>query len=277
MDIGPEWLQFVRGRRAKQPILETGVDESTCGFPYPGSAAQRSTIEGMTVEVTPTEGGGLKRLRGYRILIVDDHRMVAEALAGAIGDQHSVLGLARNSVEALAFASQHQPDLFLLDISLGNENGLDLVPRLLALAPKSAIIVLTMFATPGLQTRALELGARGFIPKSASTEDLLAAIAIVGNGGVWSRIGPETIGSATSALDPSLHLTLRQIEVVRHLSRGMSYKEIGNVLGMTENTVNIHLRRIRKVLGGGNAVQLVWQAARHGFIAADPDPPARQP
>jgi DNA-binding NarL/FixJ family response regulator len=208
----------------------------------------------------------------FSVAIVDDHRMVAESLAGAISSRHSIIGLARNSAEALALAVKHRPELFLVDISLGNENGLDLLPRLLTLAPGTAIIVVTMFATPGFQTRAFELGAKGFISKAASTQDLLDAIDVVGSGGIWSRAGPEAVGSATSALDSSIRLTLRQIEVVRHLSRGMSYKEIGCTLGMTENTVDVHLRRIRQILGGRNAVDLVWQAARHGFIAADATP-----
>jgi DNA-binding NarL/FixJ family response regulator len=200
--------------------------------------------------------------------------MVADAIGRAISSHHTVVGLARDSAEALACATKCRPELFLLDISLGNENGLALIRPLLTIASGSAVIVLTMFATPGFQTTASRLGARGFISKAAPTEDLMRAIAVVGGGGVWSGTGPTDVGSVASALDASMRLTLRQIEVVKHLSRGMSYKEIAGVLGMAEDTVDAHLRRIRGILGARNAVELVWQAARHGFIAADLEPQA---
>lgn len=112
------------------------------------------------------------------VLLVDDHRMTLWGLAELIGGESphlEVAGMAVNREEALHLAQLTQPQVILLDVDLGGDNGLDLIPELL-LACDAHIVILTGMSAPGLRRRAASLGASGFVRKEESAENIIAAI-----------------------------------------------------------------------------------------------------
>lgn len=113
-----------------------------------------------------------------RVLLVDDHRTTLWGLAELIGEEVprlSLAGMATNRAEALRLAHAKQPNVILLDIDLGCDNGFDLIPEL-RLACAAHIVILTGLSTPGLRRRAASLGASGFVHKEDAAERIIAAI-----------------------------------------------------------------------------------------------------
>ena len=212
------------------------------------------------------------RLRGLlmsirsRILVVEDHPIVAEGFATYLGVMHNVVGVAFQGLDALALAQREQPEIILLDIALGSESGFTLMPRLLERAPSAAIVFLTQYNNSDFQSMARALGAPGFIGKSEPWSVVLEALELIRGGGMWYSKAEEESPYIASRVDRSVHLTVRQIEVLENLERGLTYKEIGNAMSLSENTIDVYLRRIRSILGGHKAVDLVRVAHQHGFL-----------
>jgi DNA-binding NarL/FixJ family response regulator len=198
--------------------------------------------------------------------IVEDHLMVAESLGRVLGERYEVVGIARNSAEALQLASDRRPAIILLDISLGQESGLALIAELKRRVPTSAIVMITNFATTEFQELARRLGAHGFISKIESTEDLCRTIDTVASGKSSYSAPQNDLVYMPSRLDPKVHLPPRQLEVLQDLARGLSYKEIAKAMGVSENTVDLYLRRIRDALGGHKAADLVRRGIEHGVL-----------
>jgi DNA-binding NarL/FixJ family response regulator len=201
-----------------------------------------------------------------KILVVEDHPMVAESFATYLGVMHDVVGVAFQGRDALALAEQEQPEIILLDIALGPESGFALAPSLLERAPSAAIVFLTQHNNSDFQSIARTLGASGFIGKSEPWSAVLEALELIGGGGTWYSRAEEESPYIASRVDRSVHLTVRQIEVLENLERGLTYKEIGNAMSLSENTIDVYLRRVRSILGGHKAVDLVRLARQHGFL-----------
>src|ERR1051325_5453736 len=160
------------------------------------------------------------------IEIVEDHCMVAESLARTLGEVHDVVGIARTGAEALHLAAERLPEVILVDISLGQENGLALIPELKRRVPSASVVVVTNFASKEFQDVARQMGAQGFISKTESTTDLLRTINIVASGESCYSTPQKDLVYIPSRLDASVQLTPRRVEVLKHLARGLSYKEI---------------------------------------------------
>jgi DNA-binding NarL/FixJ family response regulator len=201
-----------------------------------------------------------------RIGIVEDHRMVAESLAAQLSESHDIVGIAHDSAQALRLATDMRPDIFLLDISLGEENGLALISQLLEIVPGAAFVVVTNFGTAEFQEFAQKAGALGFISKGETTAELLRTISCVARGESCYSTPARTIVYVPSRLDTRLHLSSRQVEVLQHLACGLTYKEISRAIGVSENTVDLYIRRIRTALGGHKGADLVRRGFEHGFL-----------
>lgn len=201
-----------------------------------------------------------------RLLIVEDHVMFAEVLADLLRGRHEVLGVAHTSSEAVELAERFLPELVLLDIALGHDSGFDLVPRLKQLVPGCRFLVVTNFNHTEFQARAHELGVQGFVSKTESVSCLEETIQIVVGGGTRYGKVEDDLGYVPSSVSSAVHLTPRQVDVLRQLARGLTYKEIAMVTGLSENTVDVYLRRIRRALGAHKPVDLVSLARQHGFL-----------
>jgi DNA-binding NarL/FixJ family response regulator len=205
-----------------------------------------------------------------RILIVDDHAIVRAGLRMLI-DQNpamKVVGVAGNRAEALALAAREQPDLVLLDILLGDDDGLAFLPELRFAVPNVRVLVLTGLRSSESQRRAIVAGAMGVVLKEHAAEVLIKAIHKVHAGEVWldrSMMG-SVLEEMTQApeIDPRqakiASLTERELEVVGLIAEGLKNKQIGQRLFISETTVTHHLTSIFSKLEVSDRLELVIYA-----------------
>lgn len=218
-----------------------------------------------------------------KILIVDDHSLVREGLKAIL----SRSDLGAQIVEAGDAAGMQteldkDPDmaLVLLDIQLPGISGLELLPHILTYRPQLPIIILSSDHDSETVTRALNLGASGFLPKISLSQVLVSAIRLVLSGGVY--IPPEALQKSaikqvpapasvgTSVTYDSLGFTARQMEVFQLLLKGMSNKQICRQIDIAEATVKIHVRAILRTLAVTSRSEAIVRAAQLGLQASDP-------
>jgi two-component system, NarL family, nitrate/nitrite response regulator NarL len=212
-------------------------------------------------------------LEPIRILIVDDHAILRAGLRMLI-DQNpamKVIGVAGNGREALALAASEQPDLIILDILLGDEDGLTLLPDLRDAATNARVLVLTGLRSSESQRRAILAGAMGVVLKEHAAEVLIKAINKVHQGEVWldrSLMG-SVLDQMTQAqeIDPEkgkiASLTDREREVIALIAEGLKNKQIGQRLFISETTVTHHLSSIFSKLGVTDRLELIIYAFRY--------------
>jgi two-component system, NarL family, invasion response regulator UvrY len=195
-----------------------------------------------------------------KILLVDDHIVVREGvrrlLAGIGGIE---VREAASGDAALQMFSAERPDLVLLDLNLVGIGGLELLRRLLALDEKVRVVVFSMHAEPIYAARALRLGARGYVSKSAGADELVTAVKRISEGGryVEQEIASELAFSELSADDPLQQLTTREIEILRLLGEGNSLTEIARSIGVAYKTVANTCSIIKSKLGVERTADLI--------------------
>jgi DNA-binding NarL/FixJ family response regulator len=206
-----------------------------------------------------------------KILVVDDHVLIREALRGLFRElrPEAIVLEAADAARAVALLAE-QPDiaLILLDLSLPDRDGLGLLAELRARHPAISVVVLSGFADRANVMRALDQGALGFIPKSAGREVMMSALSLVFSGGVY--IPPEILASKSPAAKPQLPasdlgLTGRQGDVLALMMQGKSNKAICRRLDLAEATVKNHVTAILKALGGSNRTEAVLTASARGW------------
>lgn len=213
------------------------------------------------------------------ILIVDDHTVVCSALRVLI-EKHPnwiVVGEAGNGADAVALAAKEQPEIILLDLCLGDENGIDLIPTLLKAASEARIILLTAVRDEEEFRRAVRLGAMGVVGKGAPAEMLIKAIDRVNAGELWlNRQMTATLVTELRQIKPSPlrapapepvdQLTGREREVITLIGEGLKNKQIADRLYISETTVRHHLTSILKKLDLSDRVELLIYAYRHNLV-----------
>jgi DNA-binding NarL/FixJ family response regulator len=213
--------------------------------------------------------------QSIRVLIIDDQAIVSASLHILLDSMPwlQVIGEALNAVDALLVARNAHPDIILLDIDLGDTDGLDLLPELLSAAPEARVVILTGLLDPEIHRRAVRLGAMGLVTKDKPTEVLLQAIAKVHAGEVWldrtllaSVLGEMTRGGKARCDDPEAlkiaTLTAREREVIALLGQGCKNKQIADHLCIAEATVRHHLTSIFAKLGVSVIIVMVIFAYR---------------
>jgi len=210
-----------------------------------------------------------------RILIVDDHLLVRTGLRMLIDNEcdMTVVGKAATRSEALALAETGQPNVILLDIDLGNENGLDFLAELHDALPNVRVLVLTGLRDIESHRRAARLGAAGIVLKEHAAEVLLKAIKKVHQGEVWldrsmmgsllreMTQGPSVDGEAAKIST----LTPREREVVALVGEGLKNRDIAARLFISETTVTHHLSSVFGKLGVSDRLELVIYAFGNGL------------
>jgi DNA-binding NarL/FixJ family response regulator len=218
-----------------------------------------------------------------RIVLIDDHAVLRMGLKMLIESRKNleVVGETGEPSEAISVVAQTQPNIVLLDIDLGSANGIELIPQIRSVAPKTRIIILTGGRDSELHLRGVRLGAMGLVLKEQADEHLLKAIEKVMAGEVW--LSRAMIGSMfTELLDQGIEeaspdanrinsLTAREREVVALLSEGLRNKQIGERLHISETTVRHHLSSTFSKLGVSSRFELILYAHRHG-LARFPEP-----
>jgi len=218
----------------------------------------------------------------WRILVVDDHTLFRRGLIALLaGDaRFEVVAEAGDAGEAQRRAAQTQPDLILLDNHLPGVNGVDALPGLHAAAPRSRVLMLTVSEDEQDLAAALRGGACGYLLKTVDSDVLASAIARTMAG--ESMVSPEMTSKLVSAFqalpgsaagatpedevvapapDALDSLSPREREILRHIARGASNKEIARALGIAETTVKIHVQHILRKLGLTSRVQAAVIAA----------------
>jgi two-component system nitrate/nitrite response regulator NarL len=217
------------------------------------------------------------------VLIVDDHAVVRTALRMFLESQAglTVVGEVARPAEALERARQTHPDVILLDLDLGDANGLDLLPHLRTAAPAAQVLVLTGVRDVDMHRRAVRLGAVGIVRKERAADVLLAAIAKVYAGEVWldraliARVlGEMTQGGKAPPADPEAPkiaaLTAREREVIALVGQGHRNRQVADRLCISEATVRHHLTSIYAKLHVGDRLALTIYAYRHGLASLLP-------
>jgi DNA-binding NarL/FixJ family response regulator len=175
-----------------------------------------------------------------KILIVDDHVIVREGARRLLSAMpETAVFEASSAREALALFKAKLPDLVLLDLNLPNSSGLELLRRLVLENRAVRVLVLSMHAEPIYVARTLEAGARGYVSKMASADELIAAVREVGAGGryVEREIAAQLVVSQYGGVDPLQKLTTREVDIVRLLGEGKNLSMIAQALGVTYKTI----------------------------------------
>jgi DNA-binding NarL/FixJ family response regulator len=218
----------------------------------------------------PSDAASTRRVIG--VLLVDDHEVVRIGLRQLI-DSHEdlkVCGEATTISEARGAIELLKPDVVLLDLTLGEQSGFELLRSLGSLSHAAAVLVLSMFDESLYADDALALGARGYTMKDAAPDDLINAIRRVAAGGVYlsEHLAQRLMRRVANSTDrrPRTHegLTSREQEVVSLLSNALSTREIAERLGTAVKTVDSHKRNICEKLGLESAAALL----RYAIVSA---------
>jgi two-component system, NarL family, nitrate/nitrite response regulator NarL len=204
-----------------------------------------------------------------RIMIVDDHAVIRTGLRMLIEQDHTmtVVAMAGTPAEALALAETEKPDIIVLDLMLGEEDGLAFLPELCKVTTNSRVLILTGVQTAESHRTAIRRGAMGIVLKQQAAELLLKAIRKVHEGEVWidrSMIGSvlrDVRSERREEVNPEAvkikALTARELEVIALVSEGLKNKIIGERLFISETTVTHHLSSIYSKLGVSDRLELV--------------------
>ena len=211
-----------------------------------------------------------------RVLVADDQRVVREGLATLIGliDGIEVIGTAQDGVEAVERARSTSPDVVLMDLRMPRMEGAGATRQILAEVPGAQVLVLTTYADDASLFPALHAGARGYLTKDASAEEIEQAIRAVVAGrthldpAVQERLVAAVVerppaGAGESGPSPD-NLTQREVEVLRLIASGRSNSEIAAELVVSHATVKTHVNRIFHKTGARDRAQAVRYAYRHG-------------
>ncbi len=216
-----------------------------------------------------------------RVLIADDQRVVREGLAMLIGllDGIEVVATAEDGRQALAQAQTYRPDVVMMDLHMPHMDGVEATRGICSQLPNARILVLTTYVDDTDLFPALQAGARGYLTKDATAEEIRAAIHAVAAG--QTHLAPDIQQRLiTAALDSTAHpaahhvpyneglpdgLTPREVEVLTHIAAGLSNSQIARTLVVSEATVKTHINHILAKTGARDRAQAVRYAYRHGL------------
>ena len=209
--------------------------------------------------------------RRSRILIADDHKLMAELCKEFLEPEFDVIGTVCDGRELLRTAVKLEPDVVLLDIGMPVLNGLDAGKQLKALLPAVKLVYLTMVTDPEVALEAFDRGASGFLLKTCVADEVVSAVreALRGN----TFLSPDLKEKVTrlrrrqeKIVGEGNRLTERQREVLQLLAEGKLMKEVGDILDVSAKTVAFHKYRIMEVLGAKNNAELVRYAIRNHIL-----------
>jgi DNA-binding NarL/FixJ family response regulator len=211
-------------------------------------------------------------MKKARILLADDHVLVAEALRGMLDTVYDVVGTVSDGRSLLDAAETLKPDLIIVDIGMPQLNGLDATRQIKRLLPKVKVIVLTMNEESVLVAEAFRAGATGYLLKHSPPKELLHAIEEVLKGA--SYLSPRITSGAVAAMlergtvksEEVRGLTPRQREVVQLLAEGRSMKEIADILTISLRTVAAHKYHIMDLLEVKTNADLYRYAVKHRIV-----------
>ena len=216
--------------------------------------------------------------RQIRVLVVDDHPAIREALAFTIRDKidMELCGAAGTASEANQILSEAMPDVAIVDISLKDAHGLDLVQRIRSQYPKVQVLVYSMYDELAYAERAIHMGALGYLSKSEPTRHIVDAIRCVMRGEVYlsRRMTSRILGKVVKEQQKGFivgKLTDREMAIFEMLGEGLNIKEISSRLNLSRKTVETYRRRVKEKLGLDSVSALMQYAIQwmHGREEAE--------
>jgi DNA-binding NarL/FixJ family response regulator len=212
-----------------------------------------------------------------RVVIADDQRVVREGLTMLVGliEGVEVVGTACNGAEAVEVAGRERPDVVLMDLRMPEMEGTEATRRILQMRSDAQVLVLTTYADDESLFPALQAGARGYLTKDASAEEIERAIRalVAGETHLDAQVQQRLVAAAidsqpASAADAEAvpdDLTPREVEVLKLIAAGLSNSEIADTLVVSGATVKTHVNRIFFKTGARDRAQAVRYAYRHGL------------
>ena len=201
-----------------------------------------------------------------RVLLADDHRIVLAGLEALLRDDYELVGRAGDGRSLLELARSTRCEFIVADISMPELNGIDALLAMRREGLDVPVIFLTMHTEPAYARRALEAGAAGYVLKHAAPQELLQALRVAADGGIFvsAEIAAEVFAApgARPERDPASGLTPRQREILRLLVDGRSAKEIARLLDISHRTVEYHKYQAMDTLGVATNAELIQLAIR---------------
>lgn len=225
----------------------------------------------MTTLTPPQHGHDVETVR---IMLVDDHAIVRQGLRSILERERDLIVVAEASTpdEALTVIGRNAPHIVLLDLKLSTASdteGLDLCAELTSRHPEIGVLVLTTFLDEQLVLKAIRAGARGYVLKDVDTSGLVRAIRDISRGeSAFDARSAAAMVRGLNTPDPveSQQLTAREREVLRLLARGLSNRDIGVKLYISETTAKFHVGNILRKLGVSRRAEAVYEATKLGLI-----------
>jgi DNA-binding NarL/FixJ family response regulator len=214
----------------------------------------------------------MKPARRPRVLLADDHLMVAEALKSLLAPEFDLVGVVEDGLALVEAAGTLGPDVIVADITMPHLNGIDALVRLRQRGDRVPVVFLTMHRDATFARRALDAGASGFVLKHSAPAELVTAIRAALEGRTYltpqlagevleaMKQGPERDGGPTGTLTP------RQRQVLQLLAEGRSTKQIARSLAISARTVEFHKYEMMETLGLHNNAELIHFAIKHGLV-----------
>jgi DNA-binding NarL/FixJ family response regulator len=207
-----------------------------------------------------------------RVLIADDHKLVAEACKGLLEPEFDVVGTVSDGRALLQAAAELRPDVVILDISMPQLNGLDAGEQIKQKSRGTKLIFLTMMLGPDVAAEAFRRGASGYVLKHCNAEELVVAVRRVlrGESYLSPAITKDTVEyllRSGAVYKEEKHISGRQSEVLQLLAEGKSMKEIAFILNLKPGTVAFHKYQIMDVLGIKTSAGLIEYAIKHHMIS----------
>ncbi|MCZ6907810.1 MAG: response regulator transcription factor [Deltaproteobacteria bacterium] len=212
-------------------------------------------------------------MRRPRVLLADDHKIVAEGLRSLLEPEFELIGIVEDGRALVAAAQKLNPDVIVTDISMPLLNGIEAARQLKKGTSQAKIVFLTMHPDVMYATRALEAGASGYVLKHAAPSELITAIreALKGRIYLTPLIAKDVLesfsGGSRKGRKSDLELTPRQREVLQLVSEGRSAKEIASILDISTRTVEFHKYRLMESLGLCTNAELFQYAIKHGIVS----------
>ncbi len=200
-----------------------------------------------------------------RLLLADDHAIVIAGLAALLGLEpgFEVVATAEDGAETIEKYREHRPDVALLDLRMPGVGGVEAASQIITEFPDARILILSTFESEEDIHRALQAGVGGYILKGSKRPELVSAIRTVLEGKRWLS-APVARLAAERARQPGL--SVRQVEVLDLVAKGLSNKEIGVILGLTYEGIKHHLQQIYQKLGVSTRAEATSEALRRGIL-----------
>jgi two-component system NarL family response regulator len=210
----------------------------------------------------------IERRGSIRVLLADDHSIVRSGVAQILNEEReiSVVAQAADGAEAVELFVRDRPDVALIDLRMPKLEGVQVVEQIRERFPDAAIVILTTYDTDSDIERTLRAGAKAFLVKDVSPQELVACVRAVHAGRTW--VSPKVAAKLVARVT-NVRLTPRELAVLRLLAAGNSNREIGDALGISDGTVKIHVSHLFAKLNVTSRTEAIATALRRGLVRID--------